>query len=161
MRRFRLTGALVGIVVAASLVAAAPLTASPSSAGPIRKPPKPIVCLAMSGGESSPTVVSDCNRSGITARSGTLSECPTGTDTCITWAAGKEMDVILSFTVPTKSRCGNPGLVEVDAVGNVVGASGSGTKRLIGARVAYDACLTEQITVNTEGLVPGTAFTIG
>jgi hypothetical protein len=147
--------------MAASLMAVGPMSASPSAAAPSRKPPKPIVCLAMSGGGSAPQVVSGCNRRPITGLSGSLSQCPTGTGTCIAWATGKKIDFTSSFTVPPKSRCGDPGLVEVDVMGQVVSASGAGTKRLVGATVAYDACLTQQINVTTQGLVPGTAFTIG
>jgi len=154
MRLFPVTAAIAG-ALAASLV-----MANPSSAISNRKPPNPIVCQAMSGNQFSPNVVSGCDRPGITGRSGTLKQCPTGTGTCIAWATGKEIDFTFSFTVPTTSRCGS-GLVEVDVIGRARSASGAGTKRLVGTTVAYDACLTQQINVVIEGLVPGTSFTIG
>ena len=161
MRQLRLTAATAGFVLVASLVAAAPAVAAPSSAGSSRKPPKPIVCQAMAGGGSTAVVVSRCSRRGVTGLSGSLGECPTGTNTCITWATGKEIAFTISFTVPSESRCGSLGLVEADVVGTVSSASGANTKRLIGAPVTYDACLTDQINVSTDGLVPGTVFTIG
>jgi hypothetical protein len=105
-----------------------------------------------------PPVVSGCNRKGITGRSGTLTNCPIGT--CITWETGKEIDVTSSSTIPTTSRCPS-NLTEVDSVGRVLTASGTGTKQLVGTSISYDACVTNQINVVTIELVPGTIFTIG
>ncbi len=161
MRTVRLTATLAGVALVAGLVTAAPAGALPSSAGPTQKAPMPIVCQAMAGVGSSPDVVSQCTRRGVTGRSGSLSRCPTGPDNCITWATGKEIGFTFTFSVPSVSRCDRFGLVEVDVVGTVTSVSGASTKRLMGAAVTYDACLTNQINVSTEGLVPGTVFTIG
>jgi len=103
-------------------------------------------------------VVGRCDRDGITGRSGSLANCPAGQ--CISWATGKSLDVSSSVTVPSESRCSS-GLVEVDTVGKVVSGSGASTGPFIGATVAYDACLTQQINVVMVGLVAGTVFTIG
>ena len=65
-----------------------------------------------------------------------------------------------SYSGPSTSRCPFP-LAELDVVGTVVSASGPGTKRLIGATVAYDACFAQQINVVLVELVPGTLVTIG
>jgi hypothetical protein len=97
----------------------------------------------------------------MTGLSGSVSRCPSGTPTCITWATGRKLEFTLSFTVPPASRCGRSGLVEVDVVGQVVSGSGANTKGLIGAAVTYDACMTQQVSVMTYGLVPGTVFRIG
>ena len=107
---------------------------------------------------SAPLVVSGCNRQGITGRSGTLLSCPIGF--CTSWATGKEINFSFSYSGPSTSRCPFP-LAELDVVGKVVSASGPGTKRLIGATVAYDACFAQQINVVLVELVPGTLFTIG
>jgi len=79
---------------------------------------------------------------------------------CTSWSTGKTSNFTFSFSSPTTSRCPFP-LAELDFVGKVASGSGAGTKRLIGATVAYDACFAEQINVVLVELVPGTLFTMG
>jgi hypothetical protein len=156
--RQRFVAASIGLLLV-SLLGTGVWVAGPASATPVRKPPKPIACQAMSSGATSPPVVSGCNRKGITGKSGTLTNCALGT--CITWVTGKEIDFNASITVPTTSRCPSD-LTEVDSVGKVISTSpGAGVKRLLGATVSFDACLSKQINVVTVELVPGTQFTIG
>jgi hypothetical protein len=162
MKSFGPTAAAAGVLVAAAAGGMLLTVPQPVSAATTPRPPKPIVCQSLTqAGPNADMALNGCNRRGITGRSGTQTSCPTGSSTCITWATGKTIDYTSSFTVPSNSRCGGAGFVEVDVVGNVVSGTGAGTKRLIGATVIYDACVTQQITVVTVGLVPGTTFTIG
>jgi hypothetical protein len=159
LRHFRVAVVLAGMFVVTATAAGAPVDAHPSSAAPIPRPPKAIQCQALSmSTPSAPMVVSGCNRRAITGGSGTLVGCPVGI--CTSWATGKATNFTVSFTTPATSRCAFP-LAELDFVGSVVSTAGAGTKRLVGARVAFDACFAQQINVVLVELVPGTLFTIG
>jgi hypothetical protein len=158
MRLFRLVGAIAGVPLAATIVAAGPLATQSASATPTAL----VNCRSMqseTNSSSAPVNLSGCNRPRVTGGSGTWA--PPGP---LTWSTGKETSfTIISETTFGPGRCrGAP--IELDAVGTIVSVSGPWTKRFLGDTVTFDVCLVpvgpDPVGVATEGLVPGTFFTI-
>jgi hypothetical protein len=158
MRLFRLVVAIAGMPLAAILVAAGPLGTQSASATPTAL----VKCRSMqseTNSSSAPITLSGCDRPRVTGGTGTWA--PPGP---LTWSTGKET----KFTITSETSFG-PGRcrsapIEVDAVGTIVSVSGPWTKRFLGDTVTFDACLVpvgpDPVGVATEGLVPGTFFTI-
>jgi hypothetical protein len=96
----------------------------------------------------------------ITGGSGTQLSCTPSGICPLTWSTGKQTNFSFSHSTQSTNRCPAP-LSEIDFVGTVASASGSGTKRFIGKPVAFDVCFAVQINVFIVELVPGTLFTIG
>lgn len=158
MRLLRLVAAMAGMPLAATIVAAGPLAATSASAAPTAL----VKCQSMQSeaySSSAPINLTGCSRPRVTGGSGTWG--PPGPPT---WSTGNETSfIIISDTFPRPSRC--PGApIEFDAVGTIVSVSGAWTKRFLGDTVTFDACLIpvgpDPGGVATEGLVPGTSFTI-
>jgi hypothetical protein len=106
---------------------------------------------------AAPILLGGCDRPGLTGGSGTT--YARGNPSPITWATGKKTNFDVSTLTFAPSRCPASAPTEADVVGAVVTVSGPGTKKLLGARVAFDACLTNFFV--TIELVLGTEFTIG
>jgi hypothetical protein len=154
--RLRTLVVVVAVPVGATLLAGVPLAVPNASAAPV-----PLVkCSSMrseANSSSAPIALGGCDRPKVTGGSGTWS----GT---LTWSTGKQTNfVITSNTGPSlPGRC--PYGFELDTSGVIASVSGPWTKRFLGDTVTFDACLApmgpDPGYVVTEGLVPGTFFTI-
>jgi hypothetical protein len=157
MNLLRLARTLLAIPVVATVMAGAPLAVPNASAAPL-----PLVkCRSMyseTNSDGAPIIVSGCNRPGLTGRyrGGMWSGAQ------LSWSSGKETNfTIISNSGPGRGRCPE---IELDTVGTIVTVSGPWTKRFLGDTVTFDACLApmgpDPGYVVTEGLVPGTFFSI-
>ena len=156
MKSVKFVSGLVGLFVAATILAAVPVGIQAASAAPHRA----ITCSSMSSSPTGPVELSGCNHLRITGGSGTQVSCAPSGICPLTWSTGKETNFSVSHSTPSTNRCPFP-LSEIDFVGTVASASGSGTKRFVGKPVAFDVCVAVQINLVIVELVPGTLFTIG
>ncbi len=154
MKPLRLAVAATGALVAATIVAAGPLAAQSASAVPTTL----VKCRSMQSGSFNSTVeLGACTRPNITGGSGTSNGFGSGPYP-LTWFNAKITDFsTVSSSLPSPSRCPTP-MAELDFVGSVSHVVGPWTKRILGAPVAFDVCLTDSLGI-TE-LVPGTVFTM-
>jgi hypothetical protein len=154
MRLRKLVVALAGVPLAATIGATGPLAAPSASAVPLTV----VKCRLMQSGSANSTVeLSGCNRPLITGGSGTSNGFGLGPFP-LTWFNGKVTKFSsVSSSLPLPSRC-PPSLFELDFVGMVSHVGGPWTKRLLGAPVAFDVCLTNSLGIFE--LVPGTVFTM-
>lgn len=154
MTPLRLAVALAGALLAATMVAAGPLTTQSASAAPTTL----VKCRTMlSGSSNEPVELGACTRPQITGGSGTSNGFGSGPYP-LAWFSGKITDFsTVSSSLPSPPRCPTP-LTELDFVGTVSHVVGPWTKRILGAPVAFDVCLTNSLGI--AELVPGTVFTM-
>jgi hypothetical protein len=144
-------------VVASGWVALS-LVSSGAASGSANSKIRPIVCTAASQPtETSPVLISGCNRYKITGGHGSFDGNGPYT---LTWGSGSTFTFSKDSVATPPSRCPS-GTAEVDFRGTILSGSGFRTHRFINRVVAYDACVSVGLTVVVTGLVPGTEFTIG
>ena len=164
MRLRRVVAALISFIIPATMVIAGPFAPQAASAQPHTRL---VACRSMHSSAdyvAAPILLGGCDRPGLrvplvglTGGSGTT--YATGNPEPTTWATGKKTNYDVSTRTFAPSRCPASAPMEVDVVGVVVTVSGPYTKKFLGARVAFDTCLTNLFV--TIELVPGTKFTIG